>query len=202
MQDSLVFLFLGVGRLREDQLKYVESRENVFFYDMGPLKQQNIKELPVSYRGLFKVWSFLKKKRLGHHSSVYWLLQEPVVCGTCFSPGCQVGLTMHRQFCLSNVVTLRHVVQLAGANMDNVTPLACCLQVKSTRTAAVLLSRWREALTDSERALLRQYCDSFIKPDENVFPSVSIFPDFRDCIGSLLNSGSPSELSFRMQIEN
>ena len=31
MQDSLVFLFLGVGRLREDQLINVESRENVFF---------------------------------------------------------------------------------------------------------------------------------------------------------------------------
>ena len=25
------------GRLREDQLIYVESRENMFFYDMGPL---------------------------------------------------------------------------------------------------------------------------------------------------------------------
>ena len=37
MQDLLVFLFLGVGRLREDQLIYVETRENVFFYDMGPL---------------------------------------------------------------------------------------------------------------------------------------------------------------------
>lgn len=105
---------------------------------------------------------------------------------------------MHRQFCLSNVVTLGHVVQLAGANMDNATPLAFCLQVKSTGSVSVLLSRWREALTDSERALLRQYCDGFMKPDENdVFPSVSISPDFRDCTGSLLNSGSPSELSFQ-----
>ena len=39
MQESLVFLILGVGRLREDQLIYVESRENVFFYDMGPLNE-------------------------------------------------------------------------------------------------------------------------------------------------------------------
>ena len=41
MQESLVFLILGVGRLREDQLIYVESRENVFFYDMGPLNKQS-----------------------------------------------------------------------------------------------------------------------------------------------------------------
>ena len=37
MQESLVFLILRVGRLREDQLVYVETRENVFFYDIGPL---------------------------------------------------------------------------------------------------------------------------------------------------------------------
>ena len=30
-QESLVFLILGVSRLREDQLIYVETRENVFF---------------------------------------------------------------------------------------------------------------------------------------------------------------------------
>ena len=31
MQESLVFLILGVGRLREDQLIYVETRKNLFF---------------------------------------------------------------------------------------------------------------------------------------------------------------------------
>ena len=31
MQESLVFLIQGVGRLREDQLIYEETRENVFF---------------------------------------------------------------------------------------------------------------------------------------------------------------------------
>ena len=40
MQESLVFLILGVGRLREDQLMYVETRENVLFYDMGPLREE------------------------------------------------------------------------------------------------------------------------------------------------------------------
>ena len=31
MQESLAFLILGVGRLREDRLIYVETRENLFF---------------------------------------------------------------------------------------------------------------------------------------------------------------------------
>ena len=42
MQDSLVFLILGVGRLREDQFISVETRETVFFYDMGPLKHRGL----------------------------------------------------------------------------------------------------------------------------------------------------------------
>ena len=50
MQESLVFLILGVGRLREDQFIYVETRENVFFYDTGPLKRQELKQR-VSDRG-------------------------------------------------------------------------------------------------------------------------------------------------------
>ena len=47
MQESLVFLILGVGRLRQDQLIYLETRENVFFYDVGPLKTLTLL-LPVS----------------------------------------------------------------------------------------------------------------------------------------------------------
>ena len=31
MQESLVFLILGVGSLREDQFVYVETRQIVFF---------------------------------------------------------------------------------------------------------------------------------------------------------------------------
>ena len=31
MQESLVILILDVGRLREDQFIFVETRENVFF---------------------------------------------------------------------------------------------------------------------------------------------------------------------------
>ena len=40
MQESFTFLFLGVGRLREDQFIYVETRENVFFHNIEPLRDQ------------------------------------------------------------------------------------------------------------------------------------------------------------------
>ena len=36
MQESFAFHILGVGRLREDQLIYVEQRKHVF-HSMGPL---------------------------------------------------------------------------------------------------------------------------------------------------------------------
>ena len=38
MQESLVFLFLEVDGLGEDQFIYVKTRENMFFHNMGPLK--------------------------------------------------------------------------------------------------------------------------------------------------------------------
>ena len=37
MQESLVFLILGAGRLREDQLIYVERKQ--VFHNMGPLRR-------------------------------------------------------------------------------------------------------------------------------------------------------------------
>lgn len=127
------------------------------------LKQVNFSELPDFYRGLFKCWSLLEKERLGQHSSVYWLLQEPVISGTRFSAFCQVGATMLRWFCVSKVVTLGHVVQLAGGNMDNAAPLASHLEVKSICVITLLLNKWREALTNSEQTLLHQYCNGSIK---------------------------------------
>ena len=99
---------------------------------------------------------------------------------------------------MSNVVTLEHVVQLAGANLDDAAPLACRLEVKSTRAISLLLNKWREALTVSERTLLQRYCDGSVKPDDNdVFPSVNISSDFEDCTGLFLKSGSSSEFSFQ-----
>ena len=41
MQESLVFPILGVGRLREDQLIYVETRENMVFIIWHLLKPRN-----------------------------------------------------------------------------------------------------------------------------------------------------------------
>ena len=45
------------------QLGGLGLNRSLFLMD---LKQPDIKELPDFYRGLFKVWSLLKKKRLGH----------------------------------------------------------------------------------------------------------------------------------------
>ncbi len=46
------------------------------------LRQLNTSGLPSFYRGLFQVWNLFKKERTKHHTSLYWLLQEPVVYGT------------------------------------------------------------------------------------------------------------------------
>ena len=69
MQESLVFLILWVGRLREDQLIYVETIENMFFYDMGPLSRTAF-WLP----GCGRFWWI---NELAHHAprrrEAYWI---------------------------------------------------------------------------------------------------------------------------------
>lgn len=130
------------------------------------LTQPNVKDLPVFYRGLFKVWNLLQKTRLGHNRA--------------------------------NIVTLGHVVQLAGADLNIAAPLTCRLGVNSTRTVSLLLSQWRRALTEGELTLLKLYCDGSLKPDENdAFPSMNISPDFKNCTGRLLKSGGSSEFPLR-----
>ncbi len=81
---------------------------------------------------------------------------------------------------MSNGVTLGHVVQFAGTNMDRAAPLASHLEVKSSHVVSLLLNKWREALTHSEWTLLDQDCNGSVKHDDNdVFPSVNVTPDLR-----------------------
>ncbi len=42
---------------------------------------------------------------------------------------------------MPNVVTLGHIVQFAGANMDNAAAFASCLEVKSTNIITLLLNK-------------------------------------------------------------
>ncbi len=151
------------------------------------LRQLNTSGLPSFYRGLFKVWNLFKKERTEHHSSLYWLLQEPVVYGTRLSATGQIGPSLLREFCMSNVVTLGHVIQFAGANMDNALFLVSHLKMHSVRVIASLLKKWKEALTDSECTLLNLYCNGSVQPSvDDFFPLVRIFPDFKDCTGFFL----------------
>lgn len=90
---------------------------------------------------------------------------------------------------------MKHVVQFAGANMDNVAAVVFCLELVSTCVVHLLSSKWAAAPTDGEQTLVVKYCDGSVRPDKNnVFPSVNISTDFKDCTGPLLKHGDVSEL--------
>ena len=70
MQKSLVFLILGVGRLREDQNIYVETRENVFFLLCGTFnKQHNVNKRHVEI--LFPVRQYFTRGQVHSHGGYY-----------------------------------------------------------------------------------------------------------------------------------
>lgn len=172
--------------LYQSQLGGLGLDRSLFLMD---LKHLNISGLPEFYHGLLKVWNLFKKERQGPQSFLFCLFQEPVIYGIGFST------VPAGRFCRSRVVTVKHVVQLAGTNMDNAAAVAFRLEVVSTRVVHQLPSKWAAAPTDGEQTLVVQYCDGSVRPDENdVFLSVNISRDFKDCTGPLLKHGNVSEL--------
>ncbi len=45
-------------------------------------KKMDLSKLPIFYRNVFKVWTLFTVQRPCGISSLYWLLQEPLVCGS------------------------------------------------------------------------------------------------------------------------
>lgn len=172
-----------------NQLGGLGLNRTLFLMD---LKQLNTSGLPSFYRGLFKVWNLFKTERTEHHRSLYWLLQEPVVYGTRLSAACQIGPSLLKRFCSSNVLTLGHVIHFTGANMDNAQLLASHLKVHSIRMIELLLKKWKEALTDAERTLLQFYCGGPVQHSvDDFFPLMKVLPDFKDCTGFFLGINNP-----------
>ena len=56
MQESFAFFIVGVGRLREDQFIYVETRENVFFIIWDILSSYQLNCLVIEKEALALIW--------------------------------------------------------------------------------------------------------------------------------------------------
>ena len=134
--------------------------------------------LPPFYHGVFKAWTLFKWDRLGPAASLFWLLEEPLVCGARLdiqgnrSP----GLTQ----CLrsTGTVRLRQVVDVAGPGLHNTQAVASLLGLRSSRQTRNILNQWSNRLSAEEHEMLREYSSGVEVPDEgDPFPELSLSVD-------------------------
>ncbi|KAI3358172.1 hypothetical protein L3Q82_003167 [Scortum barcoo] len=143
--------------------------------------------LPAFYRSVFSVWILLRKQRREQADSLYWLLQEPVLFGGFLDCPSWSGPTLSRLLRAAGVSTLGQVVELAGPRLDDPVGLAAQLGLRSTRIMGQILKHWRQKLTAEQFLLLNDFCYGSLQQNcEDPFPSIRLFPDFKNCSGPLL----------------
>ncbi|KAI3368386.1 hypothetical protein L3Q82_008089 [Scortum barcoo] len=143
--------------------------------------------LPAFYRSVFSVWILLRKQRREQADSLYWLLQEPVLFGGFLDCPSWSGPTLSRLLRAAGVSTLGQVVELAGPRLDDPVGLAAQLGLRSTRIMGQVLKHWRQKLTAEQFLLLNDFCYGSLQQNcEDPFPSIRLFPDFKNCSGPLL----------------
>lgn len=121
--------------------------------------------------------------------SLHWLLEEPVLFGSLLDCPVWGTTTLSRRLHAAQVFPLKRVVELAGPRLDNPDGLAGQLGIRSTRVVGQLLDHWKRKLGGVECSHLASYCDSTLFPNHlDPYPSIRLFPGFKNCFGPLLDN--------------
>lgn len=111
----------GIGRLG--------MGASLFLLDCHSLRSY---EIPMFYRGLFKVWSIFKWKRIEPPSSLFWLLEEPVVLGAKLDTYGGTRIAFSNRLLEAKVVKLGQIMEVAGAELQSTEAAASLIGLKSS----------------------------------------------------------------------
>lgn len=98
----------------------------LFFMDCSNL---NLCCLSPFYISVFNMQRWIEIGRLGCDVFLYWLLMEPVLGGARLGIALEEALLMYETFKDKGITTFRHLLELAGARLDNAGTLAQRLEV-------------------------------------------------------------------------
>ncbi|KAK3545487.1 hypothetical protein QTP70_007737 [Hemibagrus guttatus] len=97
------------------------------------------------------------------------------------------GSALTQNLLTSGVITLGHLVDLAGPELNNADGVAARLRQRSTQTVAQLFQKWNSALSTEEKGMLMEYCEGFERPDEeDPFPELTLSPDLEGSTDHIL----------------
>lgn len=135
--------------------------------------------LPSFYKSLFKVWRLFKHQWTESATSLFWLLEEPVVFGSRLDvsgddiPGLKDLLVSKK------LLQLKDIVDKAGPGLKNAETVAVHLGIRSVRFARKFLDKLDGVLNSKEKTLLEEYNMGLISTDAyDFFPDIRIIPDF------------------------
>ncbi|KAK3563441.1 hypothetical protein QTP86_028654, partial [Hemibagrus guttatus] len=130
----------------------------------------------------------LNTVRAAATDALHWLLKESLILGARLDIA---GNALTQTLLTSGVITLGHLVDLAGPELNDADGAAACVRPRSTRTVAQLLQKWNSALSPEEKGMLMEYCGGIEWPDEeDPFPELTMSPDLEGSTGHFLESHS------------
>ena len=145
-------------------------------------RQIGLADLPRFYQGLFRAWNVFKWSRLEPTSSLFWLLEEPLVHGSRMDIQDRTAPGLNRRLCDTGHVKLKHIVEAAGPGFLNTGAVASLLGLRSHRYTRHILNSWMKELTTEEIGMLRDYSGDLETLDQgDPFPELG----FSVCLDGL-----------------
>jgi len=139
------------------------------------------------YKGVFRVWSFFKKRRGVSETSLFWLLEEPTVFGARLDVSNEIACGFENVLIVSKKVKLCDLIAAGGPGLNNSHGVVAGLKLKSERLASKLLEVLKQRLTMEEKFLLASYGEGKVSPNnKDPFPEVFFSPDLKGANGLML----------------
>lgn len=140
-------------------------------------------QFPVFYQNIFKVWAVFKIPEERTVNSL--LLHEPLMFGSRLASSSELSYFVTEEDLLnSGLLTTGQVLQVAGANIIDVSSVTEKLGMRSTRLVPRALDKWKTALSEKELKLLSDYSLGFINPYcTDSFPDLYLTPIMDNCGG-------------------
>ncbi|KAI4888926.1 hypothetical protein NFI96_005927 [Prochilodus magdalenae] len=151
-------------------------------------KQLHLSGVSPFYRGLFKVWGLFKSRRMEDSTSLFWLLEEPLIKGARLDVAGDDAPGLTRVLCASRTVKLQNLVDVSGPGLDDIQAVASLLGQRSLRHTETILVSWKDRLTSDELSLLQDYGTGSAVPNrEDPFPKTALTPALDDVSGPLFD---------------
>lgn len=167
----------------------------LFLMDLSKLQCNGLTPF---YRGLFKVWELLEKRRLETTSSLYWLLEEPLVHGARLDVTSRVAPGMLHSLVSTKTLKLLQLLEFAGPGLNDALSLASHLGVRSVRQVEKVLDTFKQELTEEEHNMLSDFYNGILVPDNtDPFPSIFFSPNLKGLSGPFLDLRGLEDLSLQ-----